>query len=212
MASVSSLRPDANGVVRPFVAGLLQELAIEKQDIVPLKPLALAALAEPRAVRHFRVQLAGQQRQVAERVDAAIPLRLVVAVAAASGRAISAASHARWQDFPRATRSSPRPGFAVFPAAPVILDRLEHHAQPSAAETPIGEQARKLLPELRIVRPVPAAAGLAGQITSRSHRPLSRGPTFAAARRARRRPGCSSSWSRARACGAPSSSRRRPAP
>ena len=55
-------------------------------------------------------------------------------------------------------------GFSVFPAAPVILNGLKHHSEPSAPKPAVGKQIRKLLADFPIVRPVSAAARLTGEI------------------------------------------------
>ncbi|MFO0734161.1 MAG: hypothetical protein U0361_24990, partial [Nitrospiraceae bacterium] len=54
-------------------------------------------------------------------------------------------------------------GLAILPASTVILDRLEDHSQPSAAEPSVRRQHPKCFANLIIVRPVAAYAGLAYQ-------------------------------------------------
>ena len=49
------LRTCANRVVRPLVAGLFQEFAVQKQDVVGFKSLPLAAIPEPGPVGYLRV-------------------------------------------------------------------------------------------------------------------------------------------------------------
>ena len=111
----------------------------------------------------FEFSLPVSKRQVAERVDDAISLRLVVPVERPVREPLPRHHVLDGKLAPRdALLAEAR--LSVSPAAPVILDRLEHHPKPAATETAIGEQARKLLADLRIVRPVPAAAGLAGEV------------------------------------------------
>ena len=53
---------------------------------------------------------------------------------------------------------------SVSPASQMILDGLEHHAQPTATKTTIGQQCAKLLLKLGIIWPVPTHARLASQV------------------------------------------------
>src|SRR5437667_12565071 len=114
--------------------------------------------------------------------------------------------------FPSGVTLIAKTRLSIPPAAPVILDGLEHHAKSSATKTTIGEQRRRALlasPH----RPASTDSRLIGQSSnSRSRRRRSLDPSDAPERRARRPPGCSSSWLRARASCEPSNSQPHPVP
>ena len=76
----------------------------------------------------FEFSLPVSKRQVAERVDDAVSLRLVVAVERPMGKPLPR-HHVLDREASARHALVAKARLSVFPAAPVILDRLEHHAQ-----------------------------------------------------------------------------------
>src|SRR5262245_4975349 len=62
-------RSGTNRLIGPMVSSVLQKLSIQEQHTVFVQSLTLTSSAEPRSVGDLRVQLSGEQCQVAEGVD-----------------------------------------------------------------------------------------------------------------------------------------------